>query len=55
MLLLDGLTPQDFRLVGLAFDEVTSHLMATDCESGLLPFLEQVQGAIHSDPRWLAR
>jgi hypothetical protein len=53
MLLLDGLNSEDFRSVGLAFDEMTSHLRATSGESGLLPFLERVQAAIHCDPRWL--
>lgn len=54
MLLLDRLSSEHFRLAGQAFDEVTSHLRTTNVESRLLPFLDRVQAAIHSDQRWLS-
>lgn len=55
MLHLDRLSAQDFHLVGLAFDDMTSQLGKASGNAGLLSFLERVRVAIHFDPRWPAQ
>jgi len=50
----DELDANAFRTFGREFDELTSKLQDEQPTSDLLPFLEQVQAAIHDDPRWLA-
>ena len=55
MLHLDRLSAEDFHMVGLAFDDMTSHLRTTRGNVDLLLFLDRVRGAIHCDSRWPAR
>lgn len=55
MLCADELQAEDFRQFGSVFDEVTSHVRSNHSGSGLLGFLEAVQSAIQSDPRWANR